>query len=172
MATVEYVLQGLAAIVIVVGLLCSAVVLLLSEIGIVALFVAIFAVATAAGSGVALLAIDFLYPETMAVTGIAGLLWLVVPASLASVLLFDLGLEGLVLRLLRRRGMEASGIELLEAIAGGLVTALSLAVTARVLPEARLSAGAALAAGLTGAFVRYYIGLCLRDAGPRGEINQ
>lgn len=162
-------MQGLAVVVIVVGLLCCAVVLILSEVGILALFVAAFLLATAAGSGAALLVVDFLYPETVIVSGLAGLLLLVVLASVASVLIFDLGLEGLVLRLLRRGGMDVPGIEVLEAIGGGLVTALSLAVAARVLPEAGLSAGAALTAGLTGAFVRYYVGLYLRDIEPGGE---
>jgi hypothetical protein len=82
------------------------------------------------------------------------------------VLLFDLGIEGALLRLLQRMGIGTQGIGLLETIVGGLVAALSLAVIARLLPETRLSAGAALPAGLICAFLRYYVGLCLRDVDP------
>ncbi len=159
----ECVLQVVAAIVIVVGLICSALILLLSAPGLMALFVAAFVAVTAAGSGAALLAIDFLYPGAMDVPGPSELLWLVIPASLGSVVFFDLGLEGLMLRTLQRLGLGMPGIELIEAFAGGLFTAASLVVVAHLTLDAELSTGAALAAGLISAFVRYYIGQCSLD---------
>ncbi len=166
---VEHVLQVLAGAVIVIGLVCGALVLLLSAPGLMALFVAAFVAVTAAGSGLALLAIDFLFSEAVDVSGIVDLLWLVIPASLASVLLFDLGLEGLMLRALQRLGLGMPRIEFIEAIAGGLFTAVSLVVTARLLPDAGLSAGAALAAGLIAAFIRYYVGQWFLDTKFGGE---
>ena len=157
---------GLALIVAMLAMfwLCYlALVLPLTRVGIMALFVAAFVVVSAVGSGAALLAIDFLYLQAVEVSGFLGLLRLVVPASLASVLLFDLLLEGLVLRVLRRWGMGMPAIEIVEVAAGGLVTAVSLAIVARLMPDAGLSAAAALAAGLIGAFVRYFVELFLSD---------
>jgi hypothetical protein len=168
---VEYALRVLAVIVIAFGLLCVALTLLLSEAGIIALFVVAFVAVTAAGSGAALLAIDLLYPQAVDVSGFKELLWVVVSASLASVLLFDLLLEGLVLKVLRRWRMSMPAIELVEAVAQGLFTAASLVIVARLMPDAALSAGAALAAGLIGAFVRYYIGLYLGDRDFIGDTD-
>ena len=64
---------------------------------------------------------------------------------------------------LRRWGMGMPAIEIVEVATGGLVTAGSLAIVARLMPDTGLSAGAALAAGLIGAFVRYFVGLFLSD---------
>ena len=64
---------------------------------------------------------------------------------------------------LRRWGIGMPAIEIVEVAARGLVTARSLAIVARLMPDAGLSAGAALAAGLIGAFVRYLVGLFLSD---------
>lgn len=162
----EYVLQGVALVVVVFLSLCT---LLLTRVGRVALFVVTFAAAIAVPSGLALLATDFLYPGTGVVAGFGRLLWLVIPASVASVILFDLVLEGFVLRFLRRMGMALIRIRLLEAFLGGLFTALSLFVAAQLLPETKLYGGAALVAGQTGAFARYYLGLWLGETNFGGD---
>lgn len=159
----EYILRVFAAIVIVVGLVCAALVLLLSEVGVFVLFIVAFVAVTAAGSGTALLAVDSLYPRAVDVPGLLSLLRVVLLASLASVLLFDITLEGLLLRALRRLEIGMTGIGLVETIIGGFVTAVSLIIVARFMPAAELSVVAALAAGMTGAFVRYYVGLYLLD---------
>ena len=152
------VLKAVAIIVIAFGVISSGLLLLLSPPGLMALFIAMLVAVTVLGCGTALLAIDFLYPQTVVVPGLPGLLWLVVPASVASVVASDLLLEGTMLRVLRRWGMSMLRVRLVEVVLGGLVTALSLATTARLLSEAELASVAALAAGLIGAFVRYYLG--------------
>ncbi len=139
-----------------------------TRIGVIALFVGAFAFLTAAGSGVALLMMQVLYPQVAIVPGLSSLLWLVVPASLASVLLFDLLLEGLLLRALRAKGISLSAIWIVEAAVASLFTALSLVVTARLLVVVELAPSAALVAGFFSAFVRYYLGLWIGDAGLRG----
>jgi hypothetical protein len=126
-------------------------------------FAAAISAVTSAASGAALLAIGFLYPQAVAVTGLPDLLWLVIPASLSSVVLFDLCLEGPMLRILKFAGMGIAGIRIVEVFAGGVFIALALAVVAHLAPDAGLSPGAALAAGLIGAFVRYFAGLYLDD---------
>jgi hypothetical protein len=135
--------------------------------GFTVLFLVAFAAAisavTSAASGAALLAIGFLYPQAVAVPGLSGLLWLVIPASLSSVVLFDLWLEGSMLRILKFAGMSISGIRIVEVFAEGVFIALALAVVAHLAPDAGLSPGAALAAGLIAAFVRYFAGLYVED---------
>lgn len=59
---------------------------------------------------------------------------------------------------------------MIEAFLGGVFLALSLLVVARFLPDIELSAVAALAACLTSAFVRYYLGLWIDDADFGGEF--
>ncbi|BBL80421.1 hypothetical protein RxyAA322_22750 [Rubrobacter xylanophilus] len=114
----------------------------------------------------ALLAIGFLYPQAVISTGLSGLLWLVVMASTASVLLFDFLIDGFVLRALRRLTPSKAWVGIGEAFAGGIVTALTLALGAHLMPGVvELSDGAAFGAGQTSAFVRYYVGLYLRDTG-------
>ena len=65
-------------------------------------------------------------------------------------------------------------IEIVEVAARGLVTARSLAIVARLMPDAGLSAGAALVAGLIGAFVRYFAEQYLSDTnlGDTGFIEE
>lgn len=161
---VEYVLRTVAIVVIVVGVISSGFVLLLSAPGLMAFFVAVLVAVTVLGSGAALLAIDFLYPHAVVVSGLPGLLWLVVPASLASVVVFNLSLERVMLRALRGWGVGLPRIRLVEGMLGSLSTALALAATARLLPAVELSLVAALTAGMIGAFVRYYFGVWMDDA--------
>ena len=170
---VDYALKAGAVILVLFWLLFVAPLLLLSAPGIVALFVAVFVVLRAAASGATLLALGFLYPSTVDVAGLRELLWLVALASLASVLLFDFGLEGFLLKALQRRGMSLTGIRGVEAVGEGLITAIMLVLAARVLTgfgselfgtsEVGLSLGAALGAGSTSAFVRYFLGVLLVD---------
>ena len=126
-------------------------------------FAAAISAVTSAASGAALLAIGFLYPQAVAVPGLSGLLWLVIPASLSSVVLFDFWLEGWMLRILKFAGMGIPGIRIVEVFAEGVFLALALAVVAHLAPDTGLSPGAALAAGLIGALVRYFAGLYLDD---------
>ena len=165
---IEYVLKAVAIIDIAFGAISSGLVLL-SPPGLMALFVTVLVVVTVLGCGTALLAIDSLYPQAVVVPGLPGLLWLVAPASVASVVLSDLLLEGTVLRVLRRWGMGMLRVRLVEVVLGGFVAALSLATTARLLSEAELASVAALAVGLIGAFVRYYLGTWM-DSTTFGDL--
>ncbi len=54
---------------------------------------------------------------------------------------------------------------------GGFVTAVSLAMAARLIQDAGLSVGAALAAGLIGAFVRYFAGLWIGEINLGGDVD-
>ncbi len=131
-----------------------------------------FALPTALGSGITLAVVDFLYPQAVVVGGFAGFLWLVVLASLASTVVFDLGAESLLLRLLRRFGMSLNSIKLVEAVVGGVFIAAALYATAFFLPGADISIAATFIAGEVSAFARYFIGLYLEDnvsGGNRGR---
>lgn len=161
MVVLEYVMGIAAVVAIVVGLVSSGLVLLLSAPGLMAAFVVAWTLVAAVGSGTTLLAIDFLFPGAMDVSGLTGLLWLVVPASLASATLFDLVLEGGVLALLKRTGLDLRRIHLIEAFVGGVFLGLALVVTARFVPGVGVSPAAALTAGLTAALARHYLGLWL-----------
>ena len=169
----EHVLVGSLIVFLVLAIVLNLIILLLSAPGLMALFVTTFVVLRAAASGGTLLALDFLYPGAVYVAGLRELLMLVGVASLASVLLFDFGLEGLLLKALQRVGLSLPRIWGVETIVEGLVTDVMLVVAARLLTrfgpellgtsEVGLSVGAALAAGLISAFVRYFLGLCLSD---------
>lgn len=78
-------------------------------------------------------------------------------------MVFDLGAEGLLLRLLQSLGLDMNGIRPVEAIVGSMFIAAALYVTALFLPNVGLSIGAASAAGLVAAFARYFVGLYLDD---------
>lgn len=165
MTALEYAMKVIAILVIVFGTISAGLVLLMTAPGLMAAFIVAFASVAAVGAGAALLAIDFFYPEAVVVSGFIDLLWLVVPASLVSVILFDFLLEGILLALLKRTGLDLPRIWMIEAFVGGLSLALALFVAARFLPETDLSPIAALVAGLISAFVRYYVGLWF------GEVN-
>ncbi len=164
----EYVMKAVAVVVIAVGTISAGLVLLLSVPGLVASFVLAFVLVAAVCSGTTLLATDFLFPGVVDVSGLEELLWLVVPASLASAILFDLVLEGGVLELLKRTGLSLHRIHLIEASLGGVSLGLALVVTARFLPEVGASP-VALAAGLIAAFTRYYLGVWLDGALDVGD---
>lgn len=168
MALVEYALKACAVLVMLWAFFSIVVILLSSELGVFVLFIGAFTALNAAGSGVALLALGALYRGAAVFSELSGLLWLVVPASLASVLFFDLLLEGLVLRTLKHLSMELSTIWIVEFILGSLFTALSLGIVAYLIPSVELAVGAALAAGLFSAFLRYYLGLWLHDVDLMG----
>ncbi|WP_273887265.1 hypothetical protein [Rubrobacter naiadicus] len=156
------------AALIVFGFFWIAPVLLVTTAGIFVMLVTAFIATTAITSVVALLAIDFLYPQTVISAGLLDLLWLVVMASTASVLLFDFLIDGFLLWALRYLVSSKLWVGMGEAFAGGIVTALMLALCARLMPGGvELSAGAALAAAQISAFVRYYMGLYLGDTSDK-----
>jgi hypothetical protein len=163
---VEYALKALAVLVILWGLINVALLLLVTEVGIMALFVLAFAAVIAAFSGATLLAVGFLYQE-VPTAGLSDLMLLVVPTSVASTLLV-LGLEGPALRALRRLGVGEPWIGIGIAVAHGFVTASLLAVAACFVPGAGPPVEAVSAAGLIGAFALHYIELVLTHAGPVG----
>jgi hypothetical protein len=163
LAVLEYAMKVVAVVVIVFGTISAGLVLLMSAPGMMAAFVVAFASVAAVSAGATLLAIDFLYPEAVVVSGFVDLLWLVVPACLGSVVVFDFLLEGGLLAPLKRTGVGLPRIWAIEDFLGGLFLALALVVTARFLPGTELSPVAALAAGLISAFVRYYLGLWLSE---------
>lgn len=134
------------------------------EIQFIVLFAIVaFAIPTAVGTGVTLAAIDFLYPQAVTADGLVDLFWLVILASLVSTVVFDLGAESLLLKLLQRFGMDMNGIKLVEAVVGGVFIAVALYVSALFLPGASVAVVAALVAGVVSAFARYFIGLYLED---------
>ena len=160
----EHVLQVLLLLI----LVCFMVFLQFTRAGTEAQFFVLFAVVgfaipTAVGAGITLAAVDFLYPQAVVVNGFTGFLWTVILASLASTVVFDLGAEGLLLKLLQRFGMGMNGIKLVEAVVGGVFIAVALYVTALFLPGTSVSIGTALVAGVVSAFARYFIGLYLDD---------
>ncbi len=135
-----------------------------SELGFSALFAVVaFAFPTAIVAGVSLAAIDFLYPQAMVVDGFVDLIWVVALASLASTVVFDLGVEGLLLRVLQKLGMSMSSISIVEEIAASLFIALALFLVSTLMPGAELSVGVALVTGLICGFARYMIGLYMRE---------
>ncbi len=160
----ERALQTLGAVLLLGLLLNLAILMLFSRTGLFVLFAAVgFAIPTAVGVGATLAAVDFLYPGAVVVDGVARMLWLSALASVASTAAFDLGAEGLVLRVLRRLGLGMDGVRFVEAIVGSFFVAAALSATALLLPGAELSAGAAMAAGAVASFVRYFVGLYLDD---------
>lgn len=166
----QYDLRFVSIVVIIAfSLLQIALLMSFTRVGVFALFVGAFVFVTAALSGAALLTIQLLYPQAVVVPRLSSLMWLVVPASLASVLLFDLLLEGLLLRVLKLGGVGLSAIWIAETVMGGLFAALSLVMVARLLTAVELAAGAALLAGFVSAFVRYYLGLWIGSVGLRGD---
>ncbi len=169
--TFEYALNGLAILVILGLVINLAILLMLTRIGIVSLFALIFVTALALPSGTVLLTVNLLYPGSVIVNGLVGLLWLVGPAAVACVLLFDFLLERLVLRALKSAGLGLPRIWLAEAVLVGFALALSLIVAASFLPQTELSWETALVAGQIGAFVRYYLGLWLQDTDFGGDTD-
>lgn len=169
MMVLEYVVGGVAIITVVLGTVGAGLALLLTPPGLMAAFVAVWTLVAAVGSGTTLLAVDFLFPAAVDIPGLAGLLWLVVPASLASATLFDLVLEGGVLALLKRTGLDLACIHQIEALLGGVFLGLALVVTASLLSGVGVSPVAALAAGLISAFTRYYLGMWLDGALGAGD---
>lgn len=161
-----YALKGLAALV-ALGILLNLVIsLALTRVGIITLFVSAFVVVRSVASGATLLAAGFLYPEAVTFAGFFDLFLLVGVASLASVVLFDLGLEGLVLRTIRRLGTGVPQAWLGTAFVEALVTASMLLLVMNLVPgTAGLSVGAASVAGAISAFVRYYLELYLFSTG-------
>ncbi len=114
------------------------------------------------------MAVDFLSPRTLDAAGLLNLIWLVVPASLLSVVLFDLTLDGPVLWLLRRMGLDELWVGVGEVVAGGLVAALMLKGSAHFVPSAAvLPASLALVAGIICSFVLYCVELLSLDTDLR-----
>ena len=167
MTLLEYAMRVVAVIVIVFVTVSSGLVLLLTAPGLMVAFVVVFTSIAALGAGGTLLATAFLFPETVAVPGFVDLLWLVVPACLASVVVFDF-FKGIP-ALLERTGLPL--ISMIETILRGLFVALALLAAARFLPGTALSPFAALAAGGISAFVRYYVELWFVEVGPGDEAE-
>ena len=162
-----YVLQVLGVLLLLGLAVNLAILLLFNRAGLFVLFAVVgFAVPTAAGAGATLAAVDFLYPSSVVVDGFAAFFWLVVSASLVSTAVFDLGAEGLLLRLLQRLGLGMNGIRFVEAVVSSAFVAAALSGVALLMPGAEVSAGAALVAGLVSAFTRYFVGLYLDDKVP------
>ena len=165
---VEYSLKAIAGLIVLLTLLQLALLLIGTSVGILALFTAGFTIVRASSSGAVLLAADFLSPWMPDAAGLLNLLWLVVPASLLSVVLFDLTLDGPVLWLLRRIGLDELWVGIGEVVAGGLVAALMLEGSAHFVPNAAvLPASLALIAGMTCSFVLYCVELLSLDTDLR-----
>lgn len=133
----------------------AAILVFLTEAGLVILFAVAFITVIVTFSGTALLAMNFLYPETITFTGLVDLIVLVVLSSFSSMLLF-LWAEDLMAETLGRSGFDEPWTEIGFVGVHGIVTALLLTLVARFMPGVELVVGAALAAGLTGAFGFYF----------------
>lgn len=161
-----YALKGLAALVALGIVMNLAILLMFTKIGIMTLFVTAFVAVRAVASGSTLLATGFLYPKAATFASFSDLLLLIGVASLASVVLFDLGLEGLVLRTIRHLGAGVPQAWMATAFVEALVTASMLLLVVNLVPgTVGLSVGAALVAGAVSAFVRYYLELYLSSIG-------
>lgn len=142
-----------------------------SAVGLTAIFVAVFTLVIAVPATATFLAANFLFPEAVSFPTWTNLLWLVVPASFASVILFDFLLEEVMPRSLRGRIQSEPLLKLAEAVARGFFVALMLVAASRFVPDAAgVSFGAALAAGMVAAFVRFYLGMYLDDSGDAGLL--
>lgn len=164
--TVDTILQvvGIAAIALMI--ISIALSLTLSEVGWMILFATAFTLVIAIPSFATFLMADFLFPESVASAGWTGLLWLIVPASLASVILFDFLLDEITPRSLRGRIQNEPPFKITEAAMRGFFVALMLVAASRLVPDAAgVSVGAAISAGMFATFVRYYLGLYLDDSG-------
>lgn len=125
----EHALQALGVILLLGLALNLAILLLFNRVGLFVLFAVVgFAIPTAVGVGMTLAAVDFLYPQALAVDRFMDFLWLVILASLASTAVFDLGAEGLLLRVLRRLGLGMDGVRFAEAIVSSVFVASALSV--------------------------------------------
>lgn len=171
--TVDTVLQVAGVVAIALMIISIALSLMLSEVRWMILFAAAFALSIAIPSSAALLAANLLFPESVTSAGWPEVLWLIIPASLASVILFDFLLDEIVPRPLRERIQSDPRFGIGEATGRGIFVALMLILASRLVPDAAgVSAGAALAAGMVAAFVRYYLGLYLDDSGDAGLLEE
>lgn len=144
-----------------------------SEIGLTAIFVAAFSLVIAVPCAATLLAADFLFSASLTFTAWTQLLLLVLPASLATVILFDFLLDALIPRSIRIRIQSEPSFKIGETVARGLFVALMLVVASRLVPDAAgVSVGAAFAAGMAASFVRFYLGLYLDDSGDAGLLAE
>lgn len=159
----EYILKTCAVLVILWSLLNFVTIMASTRFGLAVFFLGSLVATTAVGSGTTLLAVSFLFPGAVSFSGYMDLLWQVGPASLGSVILIDILLEGPLLAFLKRMGLELPRIRMIEAVLSGASLGLALIVAARFVPDAELSPFAALAAGLISAFVRYYLGLWIGE---------
>ena len=159
----EYVLKTCAVLTILWSLLNFVTIMVSTRPGLAVFFLGFLVAITAIGSGTTLLAVSFLFPGAVSFSGYMDPLWQVGSASLGSVILIDILLEGPLLAFLKRMGLELPRIWMIEAVLSGVSLGLALIVAARFVPDAELSPVAALAAGLISAFVRYYLGLWIGE---------
>lgn len=165
---VEYGLRAIAGLVVFLALLQIALLLIGTSVGILVLFTMCFTIVRASSSGAVLLAVDFLSPQTLNAAGLLNLLWLVGPASLLSVVLFDLTLDGPVLWLLRRMRLNELWVGVGEVVVGGLVAALMLKGSAHFVHNAAvLPVSLALVTGIICSFVLYCVELLSLDTDLR-----
>lgn len=117
------------------------------------------AVPTAITAGASLAFIGLLFPHSVVASGFADLLWLVVLASLISMVVFDLGAEGGLLWILQKLRASPGTIRIVEEMAASLFIAAALLVASLLIPDAELSVSTALITGLICGLVRYFLGL-------------
>lgn len=117
-----------------------------------------FALPTAIAAGASLAFIDLLFPQAVVVDGFGDLVWLVVLASLISMTVFDLGVEGSLLWILQKLGTSRGGIRVIEEIAASIFIAAALLGASLLIPAAELSVSAILITGLICGLVRYFLG--------------
>ena len=145
----------------------AALILLFTEFGLTALFATVFAFVIASFSGTTLLAVNLLYPEAITFAQFSDLLLLVLSTSLASTFLL-LWLEEPVVRVSRRSGLDQFWTEIGFVFVCGVVTALLLALEARLMPNIELTMGAAFSAGLIGVFAFHFVELFTIHTGFAG----
>lgn len=117
-----------------------------------------FAMPTAIAAGASLAFIDLLFSQAVVVDGFGELVWLVVLASLISMVVFDLVVEGRLLWMLQKLGTSRGGIRVIEEIAASLFIAAALLGASLLIPAAELSVSTILTTGLICGLVRYFLG--------------
>lgn len=161
----EYALKVLAVLVMAWGVLNVALLLMFTQAGIMLLLLVAFAAVIAAFTGSTLLAAGFVAPGALTFAGgLDLLLFLAIVSTLSA--LFMVGSEGSMVSLLRRLGVGNTWADAGFAFIHGLATTLLLAAVARFVPGVEVVTGAALAAGLIGAFGFYFAELVFVYSGP------
>lgn len=126
----------------------------MTKVNIVVLSFAFLAAVIAVFSGAPLLTGALLYPEALSFVELADLFAFMALTAVLSTLVLEV--EGPAVKVLKRLGVDRSLSEVGFTFVHGLATALLMILISRFMPGVELMTGAALTAGLIGAFGFYF----------------